>query len=75
MKTQYIASTLIALAAVASSSAFAGIYAPDMEVDAIVSTPFVSTVSREDVKAQTILWNQLHYGDDTSNNGVPHISE
>ena len=61
MKTKFIASTLIALATIASSSAFAGTYAPSVEADAVVNTAAVSTLTRAEVDRDTALWNKTNF--------------
>ena len=62
MKTKFIASTLIAIAAVASSSAFASTnYGTSFEPDAVVSTPTLSKLTRAEVRNDTALWNKTNY--------------
>jgi uncharacterized lipoprotein YbaY len=62
MKTKFIASTLIALAAVASSSAFASTsYGTTFEADSVVNTPSLSKLGRAEVRNDTALWNKTNY--------------
>jgi hypothetical protein len=62
MKTKFIASTLIALAAVASSSTFASTsYGTSFEPDAAVNTPTLNKFTRDDVRNETALWNKTNY--------------
>jgi Domain of unknown function (DUF4148) len=62
MKTKFIASTLIVLAAVASSSAFASTnYGTSFEPDAITNTPTLSKLTRAEVRNDTVAWNKTNY--------------
>ena len=62
MKTKFIAATLIALAAVASSSAFASTnYGTSFEPDAVISTATLSKLTRAEVGSDTALWNKANY--------------
>jgi hypothetical protein len=61
MKTKFIASTLIALAAIASSSAFASTSYGTIEADAVVSTPTLSKLTRAEVSNDTAAWNKTNY--------------
>jgi ABC-type microcin C transport system permease subunit YejE len=61
MKTKFIASTLIALAALATTSAFAAVTYESEAEAAALAAPFASKVSRDDVRAETALWNKTNY--------------
>ena len=62
MKTKFIASTLIALAAIASSSAFASTsYGTSFEPDAVTNTATLSKLTRAEVSSDTALWNKTNY--------------
>ena len=62
MKTKFIASTLIAIAAVASSSAFASTnYGTTVEADAVVNTSTLSKLTRAEVRNDTAAWNKTNY--------------
>jgi hypothetical protein len=62
MKTKFIASTLIALAAIASSSAFASTsYGTTVEADAVTYAPTPSKLTRAEVRNDTAAWNKTNY--------------
>ena len=62
MKTKFIASTLIALAAIATSSAFASTnYGVSFEPDAVAYTSTSSKLTRAEVSSDTALWNKTNY--------------
>lgn len=61
MKTKFIASTLIALATIASSSAFASLSYGTGDADPVENTPTLSKLTRAEVSSDTAAWNKTHY--------------